>query len=193
MPLNQKREIKMKIGLLRHFKTDYRFLERCDSEAYNNEYLNYEKSHIIPVGAKDFTGDYTICYAGTAPRALETAESVFAKEIIPTAELREVPLQAIFTTRIKLPLKLWHFINRIGWAFNAKKMPENRKQTENRARQFLGKIVEPNPSDKKILLVTHGFFMVSLQSELIKRGFKGKEFIRPEHGILYEFILPQQI
>ena len=177
----------MKIGLVRHFKTAHQFILRCDSEEYNNEYDRYENSHIIPVISPDYTEEYSVCYASTAPRALETAAAVYKKEIIPIPELREVPLHSIFNTGWRLPIKLWHILNRTGWAFNMKKMPETRDQTKQRALRVLAEILAPNPGNDRVLVVSHGFFMVTLQEELIRMGFKGKEFIRPEHGGLYEF------
>lgn len=183
----------MKIGLLRHFKTDHHFPRRCNSDTYNSEYWRYEKSSILPVPPENIpdTSDYDICFASTAPRAIETAEQVFRfpDEIVTTPELIEVPLQTLFRSRFRLSMKFWHLINRMAWGFNSKKMPETRAQTKKRARQIISKLLM-NPlmdKEKNILLVTHGFFMVALQSELKRRGFKGQEFIRPEHGTLYQF------
>jgi len=178
---------KMKIGLLRHFKTDHRSPARCNSEEYDREYLRYELSSAILPACIASTEGYSVCYASTTLRAVETAQAVFKKEIIPTDELVEVPLQAIFRTKRQLPMKLWHFINRVGWAFNSKKLPETRIQTKERAVKFLSRILGANLNNENILLVTHGFFMLMLQSELLKRGFKGKEIIKAKHGKLYEF------
>jgi len=183
----------MKIGLLRHFKTTHRFLTWCNSEEYNQEYGKYEESHIAPIDSTDFSKDFTLCYASTAPRALESASLVYKKDIISTPQLMEVPLQALFNSPLRLPIKLWHFINRTAWAFNIKKLPETRMQTARRALRFLSGLLDLSKKEenksKKILLVTHGFFMVTLQEELRKIGFKGKGFLRPEHGELYEFFL----
>jgi hypothetical protein len=179
---------KMKIGLLRHFKTDHQFPGRCNSEEYDREYLRYEQSSVILPDCIVSTDGYSVCYASTTLRAVETAQAVFKKEIIPTDELAEVPLQAIFRTKLQLPLKLWHFINRVGWAFNSRKLPETRTQTKERAVKFLSRILGANSNKKNILLVTHGFFMFTLQFELLKRGFKGKEIIKAKHGKLYEFV-----
>jgi broad specificity phosphatase PhoE len=179
----------MKIGLLRHLKTQHKFVVRCDSREYDEEVARYEQSRIIPIDTTVFTDDYSICFSSTAPRAIETAEKVFQGKIISTPALLEVPLQAIFKSKSKLPLKLWHIVNRAGWFFNRDKLIETRNQTKTRAIRFLSWIIDSHCKDQNILLISHGFFMLILQSQLLKKGFKGKKFIKPEHGILYEFHL----
>lgn len=182
----------MKIGLLRHFRTGHIFPRRCDSEVYNREYWNYEKSRILPVEPENIpeTDYYHICYASPAPRAQETARLCFRfpGEIVTTPDLLEVPLQAFFNTRFRFSMKCWHFLNRVAWGFNSQRIPETRRQTLLRARKLLDEIFPPGQGgEKNVLLVTHGFFMVMLQAELKRRGFKGEEFFRPEHGRVYMF------
>lgn len=176
----------MKIGLLRHFKTDHQFPGRCDSETYNRDYLKYEQSGII-MPPPPFSGSgYSVCYSSTSRRARETAQAVFKGEIVETPEITEVPLKAVFNTRLRLPLKLWHFINRFGWGFNSVKVPETRNQTRERALGFLKQVLEAH-RDENVLVVTHGFFMLELHYYLRKMGFSSQDLIRFKHGGLYEY------
>lgn len=176
----------MKIGLLRHYKTDHQYPGRCNSDEYNRDYQDYEKSGIIK-NPPPFTGNgYTVCYSSTSRRARETAQTVFNGEIIETPEITEVPLKAIFNTKLRLPLKLWHFINRFGWGFNSPGVPETRNQSRKRALGFLQQVLEAH-RDENVLVVSHGFFMMELHYHLRKMGFKSQELIRFQHGGLYEY------
>ncbi len=175
----------MKIGLLRHFRVENEAPKICNSEEYDQACFQYDRCEIIENDCPTTTEDYSICYCSSLKRAVDTARRVFNKEIIPTAELAEVPIRAIFKTTLRLPFALWNIINRIGWLLNFKILPETRKQTKKRAARFLNKILESD--HKSILIVSHGFFMLTLQEELIKRGFKGDRIINARHGRLYEF------
>jgi hypothetical protein len=180
----------MKIGIFRHFRTAHHFLGRSDSSGYDRKYSAYENTHIIPPGQPVRLDNYACCYASPAARTMETARAVFGGDIIPCEELREVPLKAVFQTKIRLPVGLWHFINRTAWIFDSRKLPETRTQSKKRAAEFLDKLLSHHGPGKKngdILLVTHGFFIVVLQRQLVKRGFKGKISYHPRHGALYEF------
>ena len=62
----------------------------------------------------------------------------------------------------------WNVTGRIQWFFNNSKQKENRLQTEKRANQFVKVVMEKN---EDCVVVTHGFFMHMLVSELKKYGF----------------------
>src|SRR6185503_20842283 len=89
-----------------------------------------------------------------------------------TDEIIEVRNSALFLLRIHLPSALRSVIGRIAWFFNYHKMPETKKQSNQRAQKFLTHLLE-TVTDQNVLLVTHGFFMQSLRHELRKLGFKG--------------------
>ncbi len=178
----------MKIGLLRHFKVDLRSPKYCNSEEYDKVSADYDRAEIIPVSIDIAGRDYSICYAGSMKRVQETARLVYDQEIIITDELAEIPLKAIFKTKLKLPFKLWHIINRVGWLLNSKKVPETKRQSHQRAVSFLAKVMASN--HKNVLIVSHGLFMVTLQIELSRMGFKGEPFFRAEQSELYEFVRP---
>jgi len=186
----------MKIGLFRHFKTSHRYRKGYTSAEYDQEYHRYEDSHILPPGDIPPLTDYHLCYCSPAHRALETAGIVFTRpeDIIITKELMEIPLKSWFKSERSLPIQLWHFLCRTAWFFNSRRMPENRKQSHQRAQQFLSTLPQNSSSSKEgnnnILVVSHGFFMILLQDELLKMGYKGKKFMHPNHGGLYEFSSP---
>lgn len=176
---------RMKIRLLRHFEVINQAPKRCNSEEYNQACLQYDSSDIVENIPDLSIDDYSICFSSNIKRAVNTARTVFQKEIIITNELAEVPIRALFKTRIRIPFVLWNIINRIGWLLNCKKLPETRRQTRERASRFLAKLCQSN--HQNVLIVTHGFFMLTLQEELLKRGFKGERIVRARHGLLYEF------
>ncbi len=180
----------MKIGLLRHFKVERRAPTHCNSEEYDRSISEYNSADIIPRNLTISPGDYPVCYASTMKRAVETARNVYDGEIIVTGELVEIPLRSIFNTTFRLPFKLWNVINRMGWLFNSKNVRETKHQSRERAVRFLSRLLESNDGNRNVLIVSHGLFMVNLQIELSKRGFKGEEFFRAEHGRLYEFHRP---
>ncbi len=163
----------MKIGLIRHFKVDYEILKRCNSREYIEEYVKYEQSGIMQPHSIPGVKGYSACYSSTSRRALETARLVYKNQIISTPALVEIPLYPLFNTRKRLPVKMWHFINRIAWFYNSSKMPETRIETKKRAGKFLDTLLDSHAPTGNILPVSHGFFIITLHIELLKRGFKG--------------------
>ncbi len=176
----------MKIGLVRHFEVKISTPKSCDSDTFNKVCRLYDTCDIIPFPTKFSTLDYSICYCSPLKRAYETAHIIYDGEIIVCPDLVEVPMQAPFQTKKNLRFGLWKVLSRVGWAFNLKKMPETRKQTDQRMERIV-EIIKKNNS-KNILLVTHGFFITCLQSKLKKMGFKGKETLNPSNGTIYEFV-----
>jgi hypothetical protein len=183
---SKKLDINLKIGLVRHFSVNYKFPRWCNSEIYNQEHSLYDQCDIsVPSTSLPIEG-YSICYTSTKKRAIETGRILFRdKEIIPTPDLDEVPLKALFNVKFKLPLFIWNLLGRLGWFLSLSDVPENKRQTMKRNTQFISKIVKSNQGN--ILLVSHGFLMFSLQKELRKMGFKGKFFCFPQNGKLYEY------
>lgn len=175
----------MRIVLIRHFKVKHKFPYFCDSKNYDIEFLKYENADLISNYLATSSNHFSICYSSNSKRAKETAQKVFKKKIITTNELSEVPIKAIFSTKLKIPFILWNILNRIAWYLNSKNTPETKNQTKKRAIQFLSKL--NRNEDKNILIVSHRFFLLTLQNELIKIGFKGKRMISPKNGKFYTF------
>lgn len=180
----------MKIGLMRHFKVALTSPKYCSSDEYDRSISAYDTAAVLPVNVEVSPDDYPVCYASSMKRAVETARMVYDKEIIISDDLVEIPLRSIFRTNLKLPFKLWNIINRMGWLFNSRNVPESKHRSHKRAIRFLSGLLESNRENQNILIVSHGLFMVTLQIELSRMGFKGEEFFRAEHGRLYEFRRP---
>ena len=177
----------MKIGLMRHFKVAQLSPKYCSSTEYDKSISDYDSAAVIPKEVEIQVDDYHICFASSMKRAMDTARFVFKKEIIISDDLVEIPLRSIFKTNLKLPFKLWNIINRMGWVFNVKNVPESKRQSHERAFRFLSNLLTSNHENHNILIVSHGLFMVTLQIELSRMGFKGDDFFRAEYGRLYEF------
>lgn len=183
----------MRIGLLRHFRVDLPEPGKCNTSEYDEMCRRYDLAGVIPNGLDLSDRGYSVCYASTLKRARDTAGLVMGNhggktdnvDIILSGDLVEIPQRALFNTRLHLPFKLWNVINRIGWLFNSKRAPETRKQSNQRAKRFLEQLTASNHRD--VLIVSHGLFMVSLQIQLDKMGFKGQSFGRANYGHLYEF------
>ena len=82
--------------------------------------------------------------------------------------LVEVDAQAFMSGKIKLPKKLWLFIDRLRWYLNFRSI-ESRSHTIKRARDFIEKIKDI----EDVLIISHGLFMHVLIDELKKEGFIG--------------------
>jgi len=176
----------MTLGLIRHFKVDFTPQKKVYTpEEFSKAMFDYEHSPIIHKIIKLDTIDWEICYCSTIPRAIETAEKIFTKEILFTELIVEVPISPFTNRKLILPSFWWHLGGRIAWYKNHATQLEGRKGTIERINQF---IRELNDSGKeKILIVTHGFFMRIFVEELLKIGFSGKIDVKPQNGKLYIF------
>ncbi|MCP4217630.1 MAG: histidine phosphatase family protein [bacterium] len=177
----------MKIGLIRHFKVDIRSPRSCNSNDYQSAIDRYNTGEILIPGSITDVTDYTVCYAASMKRARDTAGHLFPGEIFIRDDLVEIPIRAAFGTKLKLPFKAWNILNRVSWLFNSKRAPETRTRSNKRAVAFLREVLAAHEENTDILVVSHGLFMVSLQIQLSRMGFKGREFFRAAHGELYEF------
>lgn len=180
----------MKIGLLRHFRVDVPSPGKCNSREYDELCRQYDFGDIIPYGL-DLSGNgYRVCYASSLKRAKDTAELVTGNNhlnipVILSDDLKEIPLRAIFKTPVRLPFKWWNVINRLAWYCNSTRADETRNQSNERAKRFLETLIASHRQD--VLIVSHGLFMVSLEIQLGKMGFKGQTFSRARFNHLYQF------
>lgn len=179
----------MIIGLVRHFKVDYKKKIFMTSKEFKEWEENYNKSDVIKKDVELMGIKWEKCYASTLIRAMITAKHVYKKEIIQNDLIRETIIDPIFNSNIKLPYWFWAISGRFAWLFNHKSQEENKKITKEKAEKFINLLLNESKADKaeNILIVTHGFFMYSLQKELRKRGFKGKLIYSPKNGILYVY------
>jgi len=177
----------MRIGLIRHFKVNYHKNFFMTSKQFKKWEENYNKSDVIKKDVELMGIKWDKCYSSTLIRAIITAQNVYKEDIVKNDLIRETIIDPIFKSNFKLPYWFWAVSGRLAWYFNHKSQEENKTITKDKASKFVD--VLQNESKKEgtenILIVTHGFFMYSLQKELKKRGFIGKLITSPKNGILY--------
>ncbi|MBN1797366.1 MAG: histidine phosphatase family protein [Spirochaetales bacterium] len=176
----------MRIGLLRHLPVAYKYSFFGSSQEFHQAIQNYDRADII-YNKKADLGVWDICYASSMKRARKTARFFHDGKVIETDLLKEVPLNAVVSTRLRLPLLLWAFFARLAWSLNSKSQPETKYRTLKRARHFLKTFCFSSSSDTLLLIVSHGLFLLNLQRVLREYGFKGKTFFIPRHATLYVY------
>ena len=159
-----------KVYIVRHGRVDFRWQAWCDSKGFDDDCLNYDISPLtdesydipgLPAGK---------IYISTFQRSRDTAEKLFDEPLCTLSDLiGEVPLRSAFDTKIKLPHGLWMVLGRLQWFLNSSRQAEPRKVTRERARRF-AEILRREDNDCTV--VTHGFFMHTLLTELKREGFK---------------------
>lgn len=159
----------MKITIIRHGKVNMRWKKWCTSEEFDEDCARYDSSPLHFIDEKIEQDVADDIYISTLKRTRETATYLFGKrEFVETELLNEVPLKSCFDCKIPLPLWVWNVGGRIQWMFQKKRQLETREETEKRADALIEKLLE---RDRDCILVSHGFFMRTLQKELQKYGF----------------------
>jgi broad specificity phosphatase PhoE len=174
----------MTIGIIRHFKVDYKSSFKMNSDEFNLSMDEYDDAPIIfpevnPL--KDLNWD--LCFTSDLPRAVKTAEYICNCKRIYTELLKEVPMQAFFETKRKFSAPFWHVTSRIFWKFSKNNQIENYKATVLRINKALDLIL--SRKEEKILIVSHGFYLRQLIKRLREIGFKGKTDSYIRNGRLY--------
>jgi hypothetical protein len=187
MPNNHREKKIIRIGLMRHFPVTYKLRKFSSSAMFDQDMEAYNTSPVTIINTNSDSKNWSICYTSNMKRADETGRHIFKGEIKTTPLLREVPLQAGFKTNLKLPLFFWATLGRIQWLFNSEKQPETKKMSLNRAKSFISELNSNLEDKKNILIISHGFFMMNLKKELYRAGFRGRNFMKAKHGIIYSF------
>lgn len=175
----------MKIGIVRHFKVDIKMPRLANSEEYANLVKKYSESPVLENEVDLKNINWSKCYSSTMKRAIITAEAIFKGEILKFDHIREVDAAPLFMTNLQLPVKFWDVASRIGWFANHKSQPENKNYTRKQVKEFVDILLQEK--EENILVVCHGFLMISLEKELKSRGFKGIRKERPKNGALYVY------
>ncbi|MFH1511115.1 MAG: histidine phosphatase family protein [Candidatus Woesearchaeota archaeon] len=180
------------IGVMRHWQVDYTFPKYIDSDGLVKTLQCYNAARLTPCSSRFCSKHWDVCYTSDSYRALATTAKTYNGATVKTRLLREIPVRPFFFRGIKLPITLWRFLFRMAWLLNYK-TPETKSQTQKRARMFLRKYCLANDS-ANILVITHGFYMLTLQRELIREGFAGKISKNPICGQIYVYkkMLPQK-
>ncbi len=174
------------LGLMRHFRVPHRKNQWMDSRGFAEWSLWYDRFDVtIPSGLSPLR-EWDVCFSSDLPRANKTAHAYFMGEVERWPSLREVPFAPLFKTKRLLPLVGWQVMSRMGWKWAHPSQEESRKQTLQRIELLLDEL-EAKHSDKKVLLVTHGFLMQFMQRSLRRRGYLGRVPLRPIWGQVYSF------
>lgn len=174
----------MRIGLVRHFKVDYKAKGMMSSRDFEEYVTNYDNSSVIENKIDlDCNIIWDKCYCSNLKRAVITAKSIYDKELEITDLLREVKMYPVKNNKLKIPSFLWSISSRIAWKLNHASQLETETDTKKRAKEFISKL-DLN-SDENILIVSHGFFLITLVNELKSLGFKGKVPRKMKNGHLY--------
>ena len=176
----------MRIGIIRHFKVNCHKSLFMTSKEFKKWENNYNKSNVIKKDVNLMGIKWEKCYSSTLIRAIITANHVYKKDIVKNDLIRETIIDPIFKSDFKLPYWFWAVSGRIAWYFNCKSQEEIKIITEDKARKFVDLLLDEAKTEgtEIVLIVTHGFFMYSLQRELKKRGFIGKFIYSPKNGVL---------
>ncbi|WP_094605537.1 hypothetical protein SPSIL_013140 [Sporomusa silvacetica DSM 10669] len=178
----------MKIGLVRHFEVEYQLpskLKLMTPNQFKQWLYEYEISDIKESRVEPSSIKWEKCFSSDLPRAVKTAQKLFAGQIIETKALRELAIFPPTNRNIKLPILLWLFLGRMAWMLSDKSQVESKLMFDERLKYILEEIILKEDDD--VLLVSHGFLMIFLRKELLKRGFKGPNFKRAENGKIYVF------
>ena len=177
-------EAEMKIGIVRHFKVDYKAKRMMNSSDFEEYITNYDNSQVIENKIDlDCNIIWDKCYCSDLKRAIITAKSIYDKELEITDLLREVQMYPVKKSQLKIPSFLWSISSRIAWKLNHVSQLETETHTRKRAKEFLSNL-DLN-SDENILIVSHGFFLITLINELKSLGFKGSIPRKIKNGHLY--------
>ena len=167
-----------KIHLLRHFRVNDKqkgLMDADDFLAWVEQYDNMEMEY----SDVDLPAKIDKVFVSRQQRALKSVDYL-ALESETSDLLVEVDAQTFMSGKIKLPKKLWLFIDRLCWYFNLRSV-EKRSCTTKRARDFIEKLNETDD----VLIISHGLFMHVLIAELKKEGFEGSVDKKIKNATVY--------
>ena len=160
----------MRVVIIRHAEVDFCWSRRCTSELFDSECRKYDLFPIKNVSYKIPKNVYRKIYVSEYSRSQDTAKKLFPNgEYFESGLINEVPLKSSFDTKVNMPLWFWNLTGRLQWFVNSGRQVEGRRQTRERAKEFVEMI---GNDDMDVAVVTHGFFMHTLLKEMKKVGFK---------------------
>ncbi|WP_102262934.1 histidine phosphatase family protein [Mesobacillus jeotgali] len=175
----------MKIGLVRHFKVTLGYPSKLvTSQELLTWQQEYNESNIEEVNIDHQGQKWSRCYSSDLERAKITAYRAFDGNITFLEDLREMSLYPVIHTEMRLPLWLHVTLIRLAWFLGHKSQKESKKEVLSRINRVLD---EALVQGEDILIVGHGGIMMFMRKELLKRGFSGPKFNRPENAKVYIF------
>lgn len=159
----------MRVVVIRHGNVHFQWKKWSTSEQFNKDCKMYDEAPVSSLLSDVPEIEAQNIYISSLQRSRTTANLLFGdKDFICTKLIDEVPLCASVTSNRKLPLIYWNVSGRLQWLLNIHSQNECRKETVNRARQFVEMIAK---EEKDCIVVTHGFFMHTLLEQMKKQGF----------------------
>jgi len=166
----------LKVIIIRHGPVAYDWKRTYSSGEFDKACTQYDKSPIIQISYDVPVFNVQQVYISTLPRSRDTAIEIFGnKDFICTELANEVPLGSSFDCKLGLPLWFWNITGRVQWLLNFNRQAEGCKETKARARKFVELL---NTDDCDSIVVTHGFYMLTLVKEMQKAGFRISKSMR---------------
>ncbi|MWC30172.1 histidine phosphatase family protein [Paenibacillus sp. MMS18-CY102] len=176
------------IGLVRHYPVQLPLRpRRCDAEQFAGWCDRYNSAAVkLPAFPSVGATEWDACLSSDMRRAVATAQHIYGEKggIVFTNKLREIELAPFWNTRLRLPLLLWAAVARAAWYASHQSQPESKKQARTRAAALADQLMRYG-GEKRVLLVSHGAFLLVLQRELRRRGYRGPRIMHASHGKPY--------
>ncbi len=168
---------------MRHFRVkdgcEKKLFSSAEIDAWVDLYDTYDLDyHDVDVPKVDKV------YTSALSRAKRSAEYV-GLTYRENAVFNEVEAKAFMDTTWRFPKFLWLLFGRVLWSFDLVKRSERKEETLARVEEAVRLIMID--SSERIMIVSHGFFMILLVRELRKNGFDGEMDKHPKNGKLYTF------
>ena len=164
------RSERLKVVVIRHAEVNFSWSRRGTSDTFDSDCTGYDSAPVKEAVYKIPQMDYQRIYISELSRSRDTARFLFLdRDYIESGLINEVPLRSSFDTRTKMPLWFWNLTGRLQWFFGSSRQAEVGNKTKERAKQFVTIITNENTD---CAVITHGFFMHTLISEMKKAGFK---------------------
>jgi broad specificity phosphatase PhoE len=175
----------VRIGLMRHFPVMEPLPRGWRTARELHEWCErYDASDPVPRAIDLGTAVWQKCLSSNMRRAYATAQAAYTAEIIQTHLLREAEFAPFRTGRLRLPVRMWHWVLRGAWLTSH---PSQRKMRDDFRRRVRTVADMLDAEQHDTLVVSHAGMMLYLRKELVRRGFQGPEFGVAEHARLYVF------
>ncbi len=160
----------MKVVIIRHAEVIFRWEKRYTSDGFDRACSEYDAAPVRSAAYKLPEVSPQTIYISTLRRSLDTARALFPGETyVQTGFVDEVPLRSCFDSSQMMPLWFWNVAGRLQWAWGSTRQAEGYRETRKRARKFIRKLCRDGTD---CAVITHGFYMHTLLSEMKKAGFK---------------------
>lgn len=177
----------MKIALIRHFrvKKNYDLWKWITPSEMMQWFDEYDQADVEETEVDLGEVDWEFCLSSDLPRAVKTAKSIYAGDVVQLPQLREVPFFPLTKREIRLPFWFWGMVVRLAWKWNHRSQIQNKEVIQKRIEEVLSYIEKHNKQN--VLIVGHGALMMFMQKELFKRGFQGPTIRNPVNAKLYVY------